>query len=189
MKTSHHQQAIIAFGVAIPFLLIFALVGGTLFGSGKLGENHAEKVANLERFETAKKQAYILEATMATGQRREEIKYWNSKTDQDFIQSLTDNLNGILENYDSSVLRQTAMGKATGGSTISSRTENPNSRIELSFEGGFKAMQLLMAELETVMPHLFLESLAITTPPAAAESEGGNLKFRVTYLCWEKPKA
>tara|TARA_R110002096_G_scaffold238140_8_gene429599 strand:+ start:1119 stop:1688 length:570 start_codon:yes stop_codon:yes gene_type:complete len=188
MKNSPHQKAILIFGVIIPFVLILTLIGGTLYGRGKLTANHTEKVANFERYQTARTQANGLEATMGTGSKREKVEYWNSKINQDFIQSLTDNLNSILSKYDSSVLRQTAMGQASGSGSIGTSNENPSSRIQLSFEGGFKPMQLLMAELETEMPHILLESLAVTSSPARSESEGGTLTFQVVYLCWENPK-
>ena len=188
MKASHHQQAIIVFGVVIPFVLILALIGGTLYGRGRLNESHAEKVANFERYKTARTQANGLEATMATGQKREEIAYWRSKFEQDFIQSITENLNNILEQYDDTVLRQTAMGQAPGAAAFGTASDNPHTRIQLSFEGGFKPMQMLMAELETEMPHLMLESLNISPMPAHQEGANGKLNFQVIYLAWENPK-
>ena len=60
--------------------------------------------------------------------------------------------------------------------------------IQLSFEGGFKPMQMLLAELEREMPNLMLESISIKSEPSRAEVESGKLKFTVLYLCWEKPK-
>lgn len=188
MKNSPHQQAILVFGVIIPFALILTLIGGTLYGRGKLSANHTDKLANFERYKTARTQANGLEATMATGKKREKLDYWKSKIDQDFIQSLTENLNKILAKYDSSILRQTAMGQAPGAGSLGTASDSPNSRIQLTFEGGFKPMQLMMAELEKEMPHLLLESLSITSNPASTEDDVDKLTFQVIYLCWEGSK-
>ena len=92
MKSSHHKTAITIFGVVIPFVFISALIGATLYGRGKLSQTHADKVSNLERFKMARIHADGIEATLATGQKREEIAYWRSKIETDFIQSITDNL-------------------------------------------------------------------------------------------------
>lgn len=185
MKSSHHKTAITIFGVVIPVVFISALIGATLYGRGKLSQTHADKVSNLERFKMARIHADGIEATLATGQKREEIAYWRSKIETDFIQSITENLEKILDRYEPSVLRRTAMGQAPGAAAFGAASDNPYSRIQLSFEGGFKPMQMLLAELETEMPHLMLESLDITPMPAASEGARGKLNFQVVYLCWE----
>ena len=104
-------------------------------------------------------------------------------------QSLSENLESILDKYDSNVLKQTSLSQAQGAGSIATRTENPFSRIELSFEGGFKPMQVLLAELETEMPHLVLESIAIRPNLAREEGETGSLTFNLIYMCWEKSKS
>lgn len=190
MKASKHRQAILIFGVALPFALVLGLIATTLYGRAKLNRAHTEKVANLESYQRATSQTNELEAMLSLDDRREKVAYWNSKLDQDFIQTLTQNLNTILAKYDESVLKQTEMSQVSGGAaSIGGKTENPHSRIQLSFEGGFKPMQLLLAELETEMPQLILEDLAIRSTPAASEGSTGQLHFAVTYLCWEKPKS
>ncbi|MBP84051.1 MAG: hypothetical protein CMO61_09430 [Verrucomicrobiales bacterium] len=185
MKSSHHKTAITIFGGVIPFVLISTLIGATLYGRGKLNQTHSEKVSNFERYKMARIHADGIEATLATGQKREEIAYWRNKIETDFIQSITENLEKILDQYEPSVLRRTAMGQAPGAAAFGSASDHPHSRIQLSFEGGFKPMQMLLAELETEMPHLMLESLEITPMPAATEGAKGKLNFQVIYLCWE----
>ncbi|MDF1656774.1 MAG: GspMb/PilO family protein [Verrucomicrobiales bacterium] len=189
MKSTHHTQAIGIFGVALPFLVVAILLGATLYGRGKVAVEFDRKTATFERYQEAKVQANELEAYMTKEQRREKVLYWNEKLEQDFIQSLTTNLEGILDKYDSNVLRQTELSQAQGAGAIASRTDNPHSRIQLSFEGGFKPMQMLLAELEREMPHLFLESIMIRPNLAKSETEAGSLSFSLVYMCWEKPKS
>lgn len=188
MNFSHHRQAILIFGVAIPLFCILAITVATFIGSSKLKKTYNDKVAALERYKTAEQQATELEALLTTDDRREKITYWNSRVQQDTVQSLTENLGKILAKYDSEVLSRTEMGQASGVSSIGTRTKHPFSRMQLSFEGGFKPMQLLLAELENEMPHLLLESILIRPQPAESEGQKGNLQFGVVYLCWEQPE-
>lgn len=189
MNISPHRQAIIVFGIAAPAFLLIAVSVATFIGSSKLKTTFATKVETLERFQTADAQVKELEAFLTTENRREKTAYWTSKVEKDVVESLTENLDKILAKYDPEVLRQTEMGQANGASGLGAKSKHPHTRMQLSFEGGFKPMQLLLAELETEMPHLVLESMAITPRPATTESDKSTLQFRVVYLCWEKPKA
>jgi Sec-independent protein translocase protein TatA len=189
MKLSHHRQAIVVFGIVAPAFLLIAVSVATFIGSSKLSTSFETKVQTLDRFRTAETQVKDLEAFLTTENRREKTAYWTSKLEKDVVESLTENLDKILAKYDSEVLRQTEMGQASGASGLGAKSKHPHSRMQLSFEGGYKPMQLLLAELETEMPHLILESLAVTPRPAVSESDKSTLQFRVVYLCWEKPKA
>lgn len=189
MNLSPHRQAIVVFGIAAPAFLLIAVSVATFIGSSKLETSFETKVQTLERFRTAESQVKELEAFLTRENRREKTAYWTSKLEKDVVESLTENLDKILAKYDPEVLRQTEMGQATGASAIGAKSKHPHTRMQLSFEGGFKPMQLLLAELETEMPHLVLESVAITPRPAVSESDKSSLQFRVVYLCWEKPKA
>jgi len=187
-KTSPHRQAILVFGIVAPIFLLAIVSVATFVGHTRLQRSFQEKVTALQRYETARDQATELESFMTIESRREKAAYWNSKLEQDVVESLTKNLDKILAKYDAEVLRQTEMGQATGAGGIGPKTRHPHSRMQLSFEGGFKPMQLLLAELETEMPHLVLESLSINPKPAVSEGEKSTLQFGVVYLCWEKPK-
>lgn len=187
MKVSHHRQAVLIFGIVIPLFCILAISVATFIGSSKLKKSFNEKVASLERYKAAQQQVVELEAMLTTNNKREKISYWNSRVEQDTVQALTENLEKILAKYDAEVLSRTEMGQATGLSAIGNRTSHPFSRMQLSFEGGYKPMQLLLAELENEMPHLLLESISIRPQPAKSAGTKGNLQFGIVYLCWEKP--
>jgi len=189
MNVSPHRQSILVFGIAIPLFLIVAISVATLTGHSELQSSFEAKVTALERYETAKSQVTELDAFLTTEDRREKTAYWNSKLEQDVVESLTKNLDTILAKYDPEVLNQTEMGQATGAGGFGAKSNHPHSRMQLSFEGGYKPMQLLLAELETEMPHLILESISVKPRQATAEGEKGTLQFGVVYLCWEKPKA
>ncbi len=187
MKASPHRQAILVFGLVVPILLLGLVFGGAHFGHSKLKSSHQEKVANLEKYNTAKAQAVELDTYLTTNGRRDQATYWQSKLNQDLVESFSENLDKILAKYDSEVLRQTEMGQAPGAGGFGSKTEHPYSKMQLRFEGGFKPMQLLLAELETEMPQLVLESLSMAPKPGSG-NERGTLQFGVVYHCWELAK-
>lgn len=189
MNLSHHRKAILVFGIGAPAFLLIAVSVATLIGHSKLGSSYEGKVKTLERYKTAASQSRELEAFLTTDNRREKAAYWNSKLEDDVVESFTKNLDKILAKYDPEVLRQTEMGQAVAGSAIGPKSKHPHSRMQLSFEGGYKPMQLLLAELETEMPQLVLESISIAPRSATSSSDSSTLQFRVIYLCWETPKA
>ena len=185
---SKHREAILFFGIIIPTVLLGIVLGGTLYARSKITREYQVKTEALEKYNQARKVANEFEAKLSLNNRRGKMAYWNSKLEEDFIQSMSQNLNRILAKYDSETLQQTQMGQAGGGGSIAGKVDNPSSRIELTFKGAFKPMQLLLAEIEDEMPHLILESLSIS-PNLASENETGALVFNVTYAHWEKPEA
>lgn len=187
MKVSPHRQAILVFGMAIPFFVLGLAFAVAHLGYGKLKHSYEEKVANLERYHTTQAQAAELEAFLTADGRRDQAIYWKSKLGQDLVESFTGNLDKILAKYEPEVLRQTEIGRTPAAGGFGSKTDHPYSKMQLRFEGGFKPMQLLLAELETEMPNLVLESLTVA-PKSSTESERSALQFGIVYHCWEMPK-
>lgn len=189
MNLSPHRKAIAIFSIAVPAILILGLLVGILMGKSKVHQRFSEKEADYLAYEQARRQVAELEALLALDNRREKVAYWNEKLDRDFIQTLSTTLTELLSKYDDEVLRQTEMSKATIAAAIGSKTDHPHSLVQMSFEGGFKPMQLLLAELEAEMPNLILEKLSIRSLPSKVEGEGDKLQFTVIYMGWEKPEA
>lgn len=188
MNPSPHRQAILVFGLILPFAILMAITFGVYTGHSKIVTSDREKIATMKRFQTAEAQATELEGFLTTDGRREKTNYWTSKVEQDVVESLTKNLDKILAKFDPDALQQTEMGQAAGAGNIASKLKHPATRMKLSFEGGFKPMQLLLAELETEMPNLILEELSIHPKTSSSEAEKSTLLFGVVYLCWEKTK-
>lgn len=189
MKLSPHRQAIAIFSIGLPALLFVGLLVAVLHGRGRLHQSYAEKESNFRSYQQASTQVRELEALLTLDNRRDKVEYWNKKLDRDFVQTLSTTLNELLAKYDDSVLKQTEMSKAKIAASIGSKTENPHTLFQLKFEGGFKPMQLLLAELESEMPNLVLENITIKSVPSKVEGEPGILQFNVSYMGWEKPDA
>ncbi len=184
MTTSPHRQAIVVFGIVIPFALLGLVVGLTYFGHSKLKENHEKKLADLERYNRAKSQVAELDAFLTANGRREQATHWNEKLGKDVVESLSETLDKILAKHEPETLRQTEMGRLPGNGGLGAKTEHPYSKMQLRFEGGFKPMQLLLAELEAEMPQLVLESIQVA-PKASSDNESRTLQFSLVYHCWE----
>ena len=189
MNLSPHRKAIAIFSIGLPTFLFIGLLITVLHYRGKLHTSYTEREASYQSYQQAASQVRELEATLAVDDRRDKVAYWNKKLDRDFVQTLSMTLNELLAKYDDSVLKQTEMAKAKTAAAIGSKTDNPHTLFQLKFEGGFKPMQLLLAELENEMPNLVLESLSMKMMPAQSDEEDSRLQFNVTYMGWEKPDA
>lgn len=190
-EPSKHRQAILIFSFAIPVVIAAILFGGAFYGRGKLAAVYQEKQDRFEEYQRAETATKALEAELAVEGRKEKIAYWNEKMDQDFVPALSGTIDRILKKYNEEVLRQTSMSQLPGGSTITKARRDSYNLVSLGFEGGFKPMQLLMAELEQEMPQLVLEKLDVTplvNDNTAAEGTG-KLSFNLTYLSWKKRDA
>jgi len=186
-EPSKHTQAILIFSVAIPLLIAAIIFGTAFYGRGKLTTVYQERQDRFEKFQYAETATRELEAELAVEGRKEKIAYWNAKLDQDFVPTLSDTIDRILRKYDEEVLRQTSMSQLPGGSSISKTKRTAYNLVSLGFEGGFKPMQLLMAELEEEMPQMLLEKMTVTPMTNQTATEGtGKLNFNLTYLSWKK---
>ena len=187
-EPSKHTQAILIFSVAIPLLIAGIVFGAAFYGRGKLNVVYHEKQDRFESFKHAETATRELEAELEVEGRKEKIAYWNEKLNQDFVPTLSDTIDRILKKYDEEVLRQTSMSQLPGDSTISKTKRSAYNLVSLGFEGGFKPMQLLMAELEEEIPQMVLEKMTITpkTNEKSASEGTGKLNFNLTYLSWKK---
>jgi hypothetical protein len=190
-EPSKHRQAILIFSFVIPAVLAAIVFGAALYGRGKLSAMYQEKQDRFEEFKRAEVATKELEAELSVEGRKEKIAYWNEKLAQDFVPALSGTIDGILNKYDEEVLRQTSMSQLPGNSSITKARRDSYDLVSLGFEGGFKPMQLLMAELEQEMPQLVLEKINVTplTNDKNAAEGTGKLTFNLTYLSWKKRDA
>lgn len=181
---SRYTQSIIVFGLVIPGFLLGVLLGGVYYGKERLTTLKAEKRKLYEGFQQSSAKVGILERELTAGQRRDQMRYWEEKLGKDFIQSLSQNLNDVVEPFSDKQLLRTELSRPAGRSTLAPGTEADYSRLKLSFEGGYGPMQRALAELEIRMPQLVLERLDISP----IRNEIRPLKFDITYLCWHDSK-
>ncbi|MCB1230047.1 MAG: hypothetical protein KDN19_07270 [Verrucomicrobiae bacterium] len=180
---SKHTQPILFFGLILPAIAVVALATAVLMGRSKLVAQKESKSELLETFKEASTELSTIEGEMSVEGRRDQMEYWESQLKKEFVQSLTQNLNEITEQFSEEQLIRTELSRPTARSPLAGSTDNPHSRFKLSFEGGFGPMQMALAELELRMPQLVLESLEIK-PQTSSSTGTPKLSFEATYLAW-----
>ncbi len=187
-QPSKHRQAILIFSVGIPLLIAAIVFGAAFYGRSQLHAVYKAKQDAFEEHKRAESATRELEAELSVEGRKEKIAYWTEKLDQDFVPTISTTIDEILKDYDEEVLRQTSMSQLPGDSAIAKSKRDTYDLVSLGFEGGFKPMQLLMAELEEEMPQLVLEKLSVTplTNEKTATEGTAKLNFNLTYLSWKK---
>ncbi len=180
---SKHTQPILLFGLILPGVVVLLLLGGVFAGRGKLLVKKETKEELFESFKEASEKLSTIEEELSIEGRRDQMEYWDAQLKKEFVQSLSQNLNEITEQFTEDQLIRTELSRPTSRSPLASSTENPHSRFKLSFEGGFGPMQSALAELEMRMPQLVLESLDIQ-PVVDSGGSRSKLRFDATYLAW-----
>ena len=176
---SKHTQSILLFGLILPCGVLLLVLGGIVYGRGKLQGADSAKIQAYSQFTEADSKVRVIETELSEEGRRDQMAYWEVQLGKDFIQSLTQNLNEITSDFNEDQLLRTELSRPSSRSPIAAATENEYSRFKLSFEGGFGPMQRTLAELEMRMPHLVLES----PRSASRESQHSGQHTEVAVRC------
>jgi hypothetical protein len=96
---------------------------------------------------------------------------------------VTTNLRLIGDELPSKEFQRTAFERLGNSSGIGQATAQKSTGIRFNLRGTYRAVQEALLELETRMPNLQLQSLAITPNEP---SETSLLNFQVIYTVWEK---
>lgn len=182
---SKYTQSILIFGLILPCGLLLLAVGGVVHARSKIQFADRVKSQKFSEYSEASSKLQLIESELSSEGRRDQMAYWEEQLGKDFIQSLTQNLNEITEEFDENQLVRTELSRPSSRSPIASTTENDYARFKLSFDGGFGPMQKTMAELEMRMPQLVLESLEVSTSSGNYPGSTPKLKFDAVYLCWQ----
>ena len=182
---NRYRTSIVFFGGLLPFIGL-AIVGGLLlYGRGKLHAKGEAKEALFSTYQESAGKAANVEEELAIEGRAEQMAYWDEQLQKEFVQSLTQNLNEITSQFSEEQLVRTEFSRPGAGSALASRTTNPHTRFNLSFEGGFGPMQTVLTELEVRMPQLVVEALQVKPVTDPGPKSKGRLRFDVTYLAWQ----
>ncbi len=178
-----YTKSIIIFGIAIPG-------GGLLIALLVL----VSSVNNLEKKSQTKAEAYQSYQMTVSGRRLAQEKlaarsgkmdYWSQSMRQGFVQVMNERLTTSMEKFDPIQLRLVEIGRG-GQAGLAKGTEADASSIMLTFEGGFGPMQSLMAELESRIPQLVLDSINISVGKPTGRGDEKGLTFIVIYSAWSK---
>ena len=113
------------------------------------------------------------------------MEYWDENLKSGFVQVMNDHVTRIMEGINPEQLRLVEIGRG-GTASLSKYTEADSSSISLTFEGGYAPMQMLMGQLETLIPQLELESLNMKPGKPTSRGRTRELTFKVIYSAWAK---
>lgn len=182
---SRHRKAVLIFGFVGP-LVIAMLVSALLLGvRSKVFAKYELRSKAKEGLRVATVEVETVRKFMESDGRLDNLRNWEEDSGKDFFQLFSQSLDESMSQLPEGSLRRTAMGQADGASSIGSASGLSHSRITLSFEGNYQAMQSVMARLEAKIPTLILEDLEIVRNPSNNRTERNILLFRVTYINWE----
>lgn len=182
---NRYSISIVIFGGVLPFIGLSLFGGFLIYGRAKLHEKRESKEALFATYQQSAGKVANVEEELAIEGRAEQMAYWDEQLRKEFVQSLTQNLNEIISQFSEEQLVRTEFSRPGTGSALASKTKNPFTRFNLSFEGGFGPMQTLLTELEVRMPQLVVESLQMKPVADPGPKSKGRLRFDVTYLAWQ----
>jgi hypothetical protein len=175
-----YRNSIVIFGIAIPTVLIAALVGVSFIVKGRLATSFENKMSNFKTFEKGQKAGQAIEKEVTL--QRKHLERWDSLVRQDTASSVTSQLREISEQLPSKEIQQTAFERSGAKGGLSGTAAQNSSQIKIAFRGTYRTMQKAFLELETRMPQLQLEDLKIDP----SNNLTSLLNFQVTYTAWEK---
>lgn len=182
---SRHRRAVLIFGFVCP-LVIALLFSALLLGvRSKVFAKYELRSKAREDLRVATVEVETVRKFLESDGRLDSLRKWEEESSKDFFQLFSQSLDESMSQLPEGSLRRTAMGQAGGASSIGLASGLPHSRITLSFEGYYQAMQSVMARLEAKIPTLILEDLEIVRNPSNNRSERNVLLFQVTYINWE----
>ena len=182
---SRHRKAVLVFGFVCP-LVIALLISASLLGvRSKVFARYELRRQAREDLRVATVEVETVRKFLESEGRLDHLRKWEEESSKDFFQLFSQSLDESISQLPEGSLRRTAMGQAAGASSIGSASGISHSRITLSFEGYYQAMQSVMARLEEKIPTLILEDLEVVRSRSNSRSEQNVLQFHVTYINWE----
>lgn len=178
-----YKNAILIHAYAIPVGLALLIAIVLLAVPAKFKGSQVEKMSDFEAYNSLNAQAVALELKLA--QKRPVMAVWRQNLEQEFSKSLNQLVQSRLESLDGKQLEQEIIGgRPEGGGGLSVAGGQPAMRTKLQFRGGYEPMQDTMLVMESKLPQMMLESMAMSEDP-----NGDGLRFDFTYTVWERNQA
>jgi hypothetical protein len=174
-----YKKAILIHAYAIPLgiALLIALV--VLVVPSKFRSSQADRLADYAAFSNLSVQAVAIEQKVA--QNKPIMEVWRRDLQGEFNSVLNQLVQSRLEALDGKQLEQEIIGaRPDGGSGLSIPGGQPALRTKLQFRGGYEAMQDTMLVIESKLPQMQLEAMALSE-----DANGDGLRYDFTYTVWE----
>ncbi|GAA5131401.1 hypothetical protein JIN84_06680 [Luteolibacter yonseiensis] len=174
-----YRQSIAFFGIALPLVAAFAVVGLCYHLKTRVVRSYENKMTNYKTYEMGRLAGLEIEGQVT--RQRSHIDRWTKQLAEETASTLTTQLREITETLPNKEIQQTAFEPTKAKAGFGAVSAQNSSQIRIAFRGTFRTMQKAFLELETRMPQLQLQELRIE--PNATQSS--LLNFQVSYTAWE----
>ncbi|MBC7979087.1 MAG: hypothetical protein H7Y36_00820 [Armatimonadetes bacterium] len=175
-----YKQSIILFGIIVPVIIAFIVIGTCAFLKSRISSSFASKTQHYSGYEQSRMGALEIEALLS--RQRLHSERWQELLKQETFSTVTTNLRAIAEELPPKEFQQTAFERLGQSSGFGSVSAQKSSGLRFNFRGTYRSVQRAFLELETRMPNLQLQELRIDP---SNSTESSLLNFQVTYTAWE----
>ena len=177
----HYRQSILLFGLVVPLVLGFGLVGICVQTKSKLTESLDTKIEGFKAAELSRKAGMGIEAKIIS--QRKDIDRWGKLLSGETSSVVTGNLREITEHLPPKEIQMTAFERPSGNGGFGTASAQRSAQIRIAFRGTYRTLQRNFLELETRMPQLVLQELQISRGTTGTVSP--LLNVQVSYTAWE----
>lgn len=175
----NYKKAIFIHAYAIPLGIALLIAVVLVLVPSKFRSSQADRLADYAAFSDLSVQTVALEQKVS--QYKPVMAVWRQDLQGEFNATLNQLVQSRLETLDGKQLEQEIIGgRPDGGSGLSVAGGQPALRTKLQFRGGYEPMQETMLVLESKLPQMQLESMALAEDP-----NGEGLRYDFTYTVWQ----
>jgi hypothetical protein len=173
-----YKIGVIVFGLFLPLLGVFALVGILLSQKNRINEEYEKREQTYNRNENSRKQTLAMSAQLKTYRDREE--QWDVLLANSDVGKVTAILGEIQTGFaGTNSFKQdnfAFVGNKTGPAASSAQ---PSISFDLALSGTFQSLQESLLSLESRLPNLTLNSMALSP-----QQNGNLLEAKLSYSAW-----
>jgi len=177
---SKFRLGIICFGLVLPFLGLAILSGILLSQKTKLERTFDERKAQNAKNEQLLKSTKIVEKQLAAYDGKDEL--WRKLVDESDVSSLNRTLKEISNSFeDRRTFNQTDFQFDNNDKGIGAASAQPSFSFSMTLNGTYSSIQSGLLALESKMPHLSLNTMAL-----AQQEDNQLLEAQLTYSAWSR---
>ncbi len=160
-----------------PLLVIAIVLSGVLYGLSKVSTSYQEKKMAYDRAEKARQNTLLLQGKVA--QNDVMMKQWQNMLASETRGTFVDHWKTAEQKFKGNELTRSPHNWINYSEGIGKGIDQPSSQVSMEFSATYRAMQLALMEVETMLPQMQLDSI-IMKP----EKNGGRINFSTQFTVW-----
>ncbi|QIF04764.1 hypothetical protein [Roseimicrobium sp. ORNL1] len=186
---SAYTKPILRFGLMVPAIFNAMILGGVVAGVSKLSAIRAEKEKRYD--EQTKRLAAMKQLEAKIAPKRKLFEEQKKILTSDPGQIMTKGLDASLPKYTELELARTSLIFPQDRGRLGRLMQCDISKVKCTFKGGIGPMQETLLQIESLMPHAFLEEIKVSRKSDLMLKRPDHLEIETTHACWkageEKP--